>query len=98
MSVSQRPVIGSIAFEGKGFAFAEYILETVSECQVGSDTIIRTVRDTGIGSETVGARKTIAAEEFLAAPFFGGLNRKTGFVKFALKDVIIVALRVEPEL
>ena len=92
MSVSQRPVIGAIAFEGKGFAFAEYILEAVSECQVGSDTIIRTVCDAGISGYAMRSREGVSTELFPPSPVFGIEESLTGFIEFTLENIVVVPL------
>ena len=98
MAVSQRPVVSTVALEREGLAATEEVLDRRFERQIRTDTVIRAVRHAGVGCEAVGARKTISAEEFLAAPFFRSLNGKAGFIEFALKNIIVVALRVEPEI
>ena len=97
MAVPQRPVVSTVALEREGLSSTEEVLDGRFERQVGTDTIIRPIRYAGICGKAVGARKTIAAEEFLAVPFFIRLDRETGLVKFALEDVIIVALRVQAD-
>ena len=62
MAVSQRPEIGSVGLEREQFAFAEEVLDGRFEREVRTETIVRAVSKTGVGSETVDSSNRIAGD------------------------------------